>query len=788
MPGISSGFGFNSACGTLSAGKSACFAASSEDALWLIGTFDVDTVIASPLQALSLAEIQEKKTRLPLTSLKTLTISGAKAPPEMIQRLRSHVCRKIVICYASTEAGTAASAPYEVVEDIPDAAGFVPPDVELEIVDEAGAPLPTGSDGLIRLRTPYLLLNREANGPASGSQDDEFWFYPGDVGHLTEHGILCVTGRSSDVINSGGIKVSATKIEEIVQALPEIREAAACGVMGPAGIEEVWIAVVAQAAVDVAEIKRLLKAHNEVKIEPAEVFVLDQLPRGELRQDSEIPAEGAVAQPQEGRLGSCTSSTWSISGRARRPDGRPSFSTTKSSPTWRWRRGSKALRSILHRVSWTNRNRSLFRFIPLPRCWWRAWACSAPASASSPPPSRSSGTLRLATPIRWSMTGRRDARGAHQHPVRQVLACVRRECLTDREAAAPVENQRQRYISSSRPARPGGRSESLRTQKAWEQRILFNSTSAFTDYERALTRHRPGERLWLHPRLRGALCGKDHLFFACRAIHAVAGQHLRHRPDYRVSPAGAHARGYPGEGYPLPARRLEDGEARRCRTIRRDGIDRIRNHLCRNVVIAYSSTEAGTVATAPYDMIADIPGAVGFVIPGGRGQIVDATDQVLPIGSEGFVRVRSKQFLLNFSVENPSTWFYPGDFGWLTQDGVLCIAGRKGDIVNRGGVKLSVPDLENFLLSCPGVADAGVCTLMGTSGYEEVWVALVFAPSIDMSVLRQRIDFERGIGRNIDQLFVVETIPRGQFGKIQREQLKEMLQSINEDAMSPSSA
>ena len=58
------------------------------------------------------------------------------------------------------------------------------------------------------------------------------WFYPGDIGRLTEHGVLCVTGRSSDVINSGGVKVSATRIEDVLQALPEIREAAACGVMG----------------------------------------------------------------------------------------------------------------------------------------------------------------------------------------------------------------------------------------------------------------------------------------------------------------------------------------------------------------------------------------------------------------------------------------------------------------------------------------------------------------------------------------------------------------------------
>lgn len=183
-------------------------------------------------------------------------------------------------------------------------------------------------------------------------------------------------------------------------------------------------------------------------------------------------------------------------------------------------------------------------------------------------------------------------------------------------------------------------------------------------------------------------------------------------------------------------------------------------------------------------MIAHIPDAVGFVIPGAEVEIVDAADRVLPVGSEGFVRVRSKQFVSNFGIDDPNTWFHPGDFGWLTAEGVLCIAGRKGDVVNRGGVKLSVVDLERFLTSCPGVSDAGACTLMGKSGFEEVWVALVFEPSVDLAELRRQIDANREFGPNIDKLFVVEAIPRGQLGKIQRAQLSEMLQSINEDAFS----
>jgi acyl-CoA synthetase (AMP-forming)/AMP-acid ligase II len=281
MPGIAGGFGFNRACEMLFAGKTACFAPSSEEALWLIGTFGIETIMASPQQALGLAEIQEMKTRLPLTSVQTLRIGGAAVPPNMARRLRNHVCRNIIIYYASTEAGTAASAPYDGIETIPDAVGFLGPDVELEIVDEADIALPIGSEGLVRLRTPQMRLNIAPGDPEPPPDSKASWFYPGDVGRLNEDRVLCVTGRSSDVINSGGVKISAAKIEEIVQSLPEVREAAACGIVGLSGIEELWLALVATGPVDPEAITRQLR-DKQVGVVPSQVLMVDALPRGDL--------------------------------------------------------------------------------------------------------------------------------------------------------------------------------------------------------------------------------------------------------------------------------------------------------------------------------------------------------------------------------------------------------------------------------------------------------------------------------------------------------------------------
>ena len=317
-----------------------------------------------------------------------------------------------------------------------------------------------------------------------------------------------------------------------------------------------------------------------------------------------------------------------------------------------------------------------------------------------------------------------------------------------------------------------------RRQQAWDQRILFDATSAFADYERALIV--PGANNSM-----GFARAYEVLYAGKTACFAPTGQPtlwLANTYDVDLiiaSPQQALGIAEMQEKvthYPLAALKTIriGGAVMSC-----EGVQRIKNYVCRNLIMTYSSAEAGVVAIAPHDMIAHIPNAVGFVIPGAEVQIVDAHNNILPDGAEGFVRLRTALSLANSDFAAEDTWFYPGDIGWLTAESVLCIAGRKGDVLNRGGIKLSMTDFEDFLRSCPGVKDAGVCTLMGV-GFEEVWIGVVLEPAADIGALRQKIEESADFGTNIDKLFVVDSIPRTTLGKIQRDELKKMLQSIGE--------
>jgi acyl-coenzyme A synthetase/AMP-(fatty) acid ligase len=317
-------------------------------------------------------------------------------------------------------------------------------------------------------------------------------------------------------------------------------------------------------------------------------------------------------------------------------------------------------------------------------------------------------------------------------------------------------------------------------QSSWQQRVLFPLNSSFSNYERILIV--PGLiTSWGLSRAYEALHSGRTVCLAPPGAPTLWMANTYNVDTILVSPQQALELAElqeKGTRFPLSGlKTIQIGAA----SISRNSVLRVKESLCRNVIMIYGSTEAGVAALAPYDMIADIPGAAGFVMPGVDVEIVDTADRVLPVGKEGFVRVRSRVFSENMTAGDSSDeWFYPGDLGWLTENNMLCIAGRNSDVVNRGGDKLSIADLEEFLLTCFGIKDAGACTVLGETGFSQVWVGLVLGPSADLAALRHAIESNVQFKNNIDKIFVVEAIPRGTLGKVQRDELKTMLQKIGE--------
>jgi acyl-CoA synthetase (AMP-forming)/AMP-acid ligase II len=104
---------------------------------------------------------------------------------------------------------------------------------EVQAVDEHRAPLPAGTPGELRIRSPKLMLGYLDPAHQAVAVDAEGWFYTGDIGAVDADGWVTIQGRLKDIINRGGEKFSAAEIESLVGEHPDIEAVAVVGLPDP---------------------------------------------------------------------------------------------------------------------------------------------------------------------------------------------------------------------------------------------------------------------------------------------------------------------------------------------------------------------------------------------------------------------------------------------------------------------------------------------------------------------------------------------------------------------------
>ena len=110
-----------------------------------------------------------------------------------------NVCSELLIAYGSSEAGGVTLGDAKDLTAIPGTVGPVFPDVEVQIVDNAGAPVQPNVAGQIRVRTNNAVKGFLGDPIATGHHFKDGWFYPGDIATLSPDGLLTsYSGRPSE--------------------------------------------------------------------------------------------------------------------------------------------------------------------------------------------------------------------------------------------------------------------------------------------------------------------------------------------------------------------------------------------------------------------------------------------------------------------------------------------------------------------------------------------------------------------------------------------------------------
>ena len=195
------------------------------------------------------------------------------------------------------------------------------------------------------------------------------------------------------------------------------------------------------------------------------------------------------------------------------------------------------------------------------------------------------------------------------------------------------------------------------------------------------------------------------------------------------------------------------------------------------VVEAYGMTEAShQMTTNPLPPAARRAGTVG-VSAGAEVAILDAEWSPLPPGEAGEVAVRGPGVVDGY-LNNPQAnaasfrdgWFRTGDLGRLSADGYLTIEGRLKELINRGGEKIAPREIDEALLAHPGVREA-VAFGVPDAKWGEVVHAAVVATGVSDGDLRAFCAERLAVFKVPRRIHVVEEIPKGPTGKIQRNTL-----------------
>lgn len=218
----------------------------------------------------SQSEVTQGLLTAALAKLRLMISGSAALPVSVMERWQTISTHLLLERYGMTEIGMALSNPY----DGPRVAGHV------------GYPLPGVS---VRLSEEGEIQVKGANvfkeywqKPESTAESftEDGWFKTGDIAAIDELGGYRILGRNSvDIIKSGGYKISALEIEEVLRQYPGINDCSVVGLPNDEWGELVAAAIVTQGQIDEKALNTWMREQMPAYKTPRKYLSVSELPR-----------------------------------------------------------------------------------------------------------------------------------------------------------------------------------------------------------------------------------------------------------------------------------------------------------------------------------------------------------------------------------------------------------------------------------------------------------------------------------------------------------------------------
>jgi malonyl-CoA/methylmalonyl-CoA synthetase len=207
-------------------------------------------------------------------------VSGSAAlPVSVMEKWFSISGHYLLERYGMTEIGMAISNPY-LGERRAGYIGMPLKGVEVRLCDEADRVLPSDQPGEIQIKGENVFKEYWGKPEATAKAfTQDGWFKTGDFA-VVEDGYFKILGRDSiDIIKSGGYKISALEIEEVLRKYPGIKDCGVIGIPNEEWGELVVAALVTEKPVDIDRLHTWMREQMPAYKMPRKYLIVADLPR-----------------------------------------------------------------------------------------------------------------------------------------------------------------------------------------------------------------------------------------------------------------------------------------------------------------------------------------------------------------------------------------------------------------------------------------------------------------------------------------------------------------------------
>ncbi|MGH7820877.1 MAG: class I adenylate-forming enzyme family protein [Candidatus Binatia bacterium] len=178
--------------------------------------------------------------------------------------------------------------------------------------------------------------------------------------------------------------------------------------------------------------------------------------------------------------------------------------------------------------------------------------------------------------------------------------------------------------------------------------------------------------------------------------------------------------------------------------------------------------------------------SIGKPLPDVEFKVVDDDGKELPAGEVGEIAIRTARIMKGYAAESGAAmspleggWLRTRDMGWVDEDGYIYLAGRKDDMIIRGGENIAPVEVESVLQSHPDVEDVAVFGVPSEEWGQIVAAAVVVRAgrSLGAEALVDYCKQRLASFKKPEKIAFLPELPRNPLGKVLKKDLKQQLGS-----------